>query len=175
MRCRLNQHLFLASWLTHANRGSASAHPSLLRVRPGLETQQSAGPGRFLFMSISIDAFLEETAAYRQYVLVLSDGSTISMTIAVGEDEADTAAEPFARDRNAVASGLITIADAPDAPEFPVIWVVTETRLILKKAVGDPTMSSELEELIGRYLGLFFVQIAPFAPQLAGIEVKPTA
>jgi hypothetical protein len=124
-------------------------------------------------MLMANDDFPSVALAYREYALVLAEGVKITLAITLGGPEADTQAAQFAREHEGLAYGLISILDMPDAPRSPIVWVVTESHLILAKAEGDPDVSEELEQLIGCHLGLFFVQTAPFAPQLAGIEIQP--
>jgi hypothetical protein len=126
-------------------------------------------------MLITHDDFPGEALAYREYALVPSDGPRITMAITLGDLEADTAAGRFAREHRALAYGLISILDMPDAPSFPIVWMISADQLILAKSTDDRDVPEELEQLIGLYLGLFFVQTAPFALQLAGIEIAPIA
>ncbi len=124
-------------------------------------------------MSVTNDDFPDEALAVREYVLVLSDGSRVSMAITLGDPEADGFAARLARENDAVAYGLISVLDAPEAPEAPIVWMVNADSLSLAKAAGDGKVSAELQGLIGLYLGLFFVQTAPFAPHLANIRLQP--
>jgi hypothetical protein len=126
-------------------------------------------------MLITNQDFPSEALAYREYALAVSDGSTITMAITLGDPEADTMPGRFAREHQALAYGLVSVLDMPGAPKFPIVWMVSSDQLILAKSTDDADIPAELQELIGLYLGLFFVQTAPFAPQLAGIEIAPIA
>jgi hypothetical protein len=113
--------------------------------------------------------------AYREYALMLPDGSKMTIAVTLGDLEADTIPARFARAHDGVAHGLVSVLDMPGAPELPIVWVVNASELILASAPGDREMSADLDALIGEHLGLFFVQTAPYAPELAGIELEPLA
>jgi hypothetical protein len=53
--------------------------------------------------------------------------------------------------------------------------MIRTDQLILAKSTNDDDIPEELKKLIGLYLRLFFVQTAPSAPQLAGIEIASVA
>jgi len=124
-------------------------------------------------MSIIDVASLSPPFACRDYELVLSDGSLLGVTISLCDLEANTAVGRFARAHHAVACGFVAVTGGPDSPEHPIVWVVDASSLILATEEGERPVSSELEVLIGEYLGLFFVQIAPYAPELGDIQLAP--
>jgi hypothetical protein len=126
-------------------------------------------------MPITTEGFPSEALAYREYALALSNGSRITMAITLGDPKANTMPGRFARKHRALAYGLVSVLDMPDAPKSPIIWMIRTDQLILAKSTNDDDIPEELKKLIGLYLRLFFVQTAPSAPQLAGIEIASVA
>ena len=80
-------------------------------------------------MSVTNDDFPDETLAFREYVLILADGSRVSMAITLGDPQADGFAARLARQNDALAYGLISVLDAPDAPDAPIVWMVNADTL----------------------------------------------
>jgi hypothetical protein len=63
----------------------------------------------------------------------------------------------------------------PDAPERPIVWIVDDHELSLAIEQDEEPISDEVEQMVELYLGLFFIQIAPTAPQLANVRIAPGA
>jgi hypothetical protein len=118
--------------------------------------------------------FPDEALAYREYVLVHADQQQITVGITLGDPEADTEAGRFAWSHNALAYGLVMV-NGVGAPEEPIVWMVADSQLMLATAEGNEPPSEELRSIIELYLGLFFIQTAPIAPQLALFRIVPNA
>jgi len=108
-------------------------------------------------------------------VLVLPDGSEITLAITLGDPDADNGAGRFVREYDASAHGLISIVGMADVPEFPIVWMVSGSSLLLAATTGDRAISEELQAIIELHLGLFFIQTAPVAPHLARFRIAPNA
>jgi hypothetical protein len=119
--------------------------------------------------------FPDGTLAYRGYDAELNDGAAISLGITLEDLEADTIAAQFARERKAVAYGLISVLEMPDDRKRPIVWIVDHNELSLALEVGEQPISAELVEVLQLYLGLFFIQAAPIAPQLGHVWIAPDA
>jgi hypothetical protein len=108
---------------------------------------------------------------YHEYEVELPTGPMVSLAITLGDLKADNLSARFARENKALAYGLVSILEMPNAPTHPIVWMVDDYELSLATEEDDPSISEEVEELVQLYLRLFFIQTAPIAPQLAGIEV----
>jgi hypothetical protein len=121
-----------------------------------------------------MEAFPDEALAYREYVLVHADQQHTTVAITLGNPEVDTEAGRFAWSHNALAYGLVMV-NGVGAPEEPIVWMVADSQLMLATAEGNEPPSEELRSIIELYLGLFFIQTAPIAPQLALFRIVPNA
>src|SRR5437868_2736675 len=97
--------------------------------------------------------FSDGTLTYREYVVVLSGGSRVTLAITLGDPDADGIAAEFAREKGALAHGLVSFMGLRDGPEFPIVWMVNASELTLAKATDDREVSNSLVELIAHYLG----------------------
>jgi hypothetical protein len=122
---------------------------------------------------LSSTDFPDGTLAYREYDVELNDGAAICLAITLGDLEADTIAAQFARERKAVAYGLISVLEMPDDRKSPIVWIVGDNKLSLAMGVDEQPISNELVEVLRLYLGLFFIQTAPIAPQLGHVWIAP--
>jgi hypothetical protein len=113
------------------------------------------------------------TLAYREYGAELNDGTPICLAITLGDLAADTIAAQFARERKAVAYGLISVLEMPDHRKRPIVWIVDDNELSLAMEMDEQPISAELVEVLQLYLGLFFIQTAPIAPQLGHVWIAP--
>jgi hypothetical protein len=110
--------------------------------------------------------------AYREYEVLLRGRATGSIAFTLGDMSLNTAPANFARMAGALAFGLISLADVPHAPVHPFIWTHDETRLEITVAAEEGDLSDELRGMIARYIVVFFAEIAPIAPELAGFRFK---
>jgi hypothetical protein len=122
---------------------------------------------------LSSTDFPDGTLAYREYDV--NDGAAICLAITLGDLEADTIAAQFARERKAVAYGLISVLEMPDDRKRPIVWIVDDNELSLAMEMEEQPISAELVEVLQLYLGRFFLETAPIAPQLGHVWIAAGA
>jgi hypothetical protein len=118
------------------------------------------------------DDLPDDAVAYREYEISLPDGGRASVAFTLGAPDLDTVPATMARVHGALAYGLISIADYPGAPEYPMVWLQTKTELGITVADDDEDLADPLKRMIARYLAVFFADIAPIAPELAALKLK---
>jgi hypothetical protein len=106
--------------------------------------------------------------AYREYEIPAPGRGTASIAFTLRRADA-TPVGDFARRPDAWAHGMVSVVDYPGIPYDPVIWLQTHTHLHLTAADHDRDLGNEQTQLIGRYLAVFFSDLAPIAPELAAI------
>jgi hypothetical protein len=116
--------------------------------------------------------FPDGAIAYREYEVPMPDGTTASLAFTLGDITIDSVPANFAREHGALAYGLVSVIDVPEAPQFPLVWTQNQTQLALAVADEDNDLSDSLKQVIARYIAIFFADIAPIAPQLAALQLK---
>jgi hypothetical protein len=107
--------------------------------------------------------------AYREYEIPAPGRGTASIAFTLRRADA-TPVGDFACRADAWAHGMVSVVDYPGIPYDPVIWLQTHTHLHLTAADHDRDLGDEQTQLIGRYLAVFFSDLAPIAPELAAIH-----
>ena len=109
--------------------------------------------------------------AYREYEVELEDHSTASIAITLGDFQTDTLAGRFAHEHDAIAYGLISVLNTPDAPARPIVWMVDTEHLSLAIEEDAKPVTRKLMEVLELYLDLFLAQVTPLAPHLEGVRI----
>jgi len=105
--------------------------------------------------------------ATREYDVTLPDGTLGRLGFALCDLTGDNALARHARRRQAVAFGLLSFADLPDAPRNALLWVRTRDGMEMTTADGDDQPSGELQRLVARHFIVFFDEVKELAPELA--------
>lgn len=105
--------------------------------------------------------------ATREYDVTLPDGTQGRLGFALCDLTADNALARHARRRQAVAFGLLSFADLPDAPRSAMLWVRTRDGMEMTTADGDDQPGGELQRLVARHFIVFFDEVKELAPELA--------
>lgn len=105
--------------------------------------------------------------ATREYDVTLPDGTQGRLGFALCDLTVDNALARHARRRQAVAFGLLSFADLPDAPRSAMLWVRTRDGMEMTTADGDDQPGGELQRLVARHFIVFFDEVKELAPELA--------
>jgi hypothetical protein len=106
--------------------------------------------------------------AYREYEAQLADGTPASIAFTLGD--ADGARQ------NARAYGLISVlARGQTSARDPLMWVEAGDTIALVPADGAAPVSDDVHRLILRFMPVFLREVAPLAPQLAGLTPDATS
>ena len=105
--------------------------------------------------------------ATREYEVTLPDGTQGRLAFALCDLAKDNALAQHARRRRAVAFGLLSFADLPDAPRNALLWVRTKDGMEMTTAEGDDQPVAELQRLVARHFIVFFDEIKDVVPELA--------
>lgn len=111
--------------------------------------------------------------ANREYEVSLPDGSKGKLSFALGDMAQDNAFTRHARSLDAVGFGVISFAGIPGAPQRAMLWTQTPTDTAMTVADGEPQPDRDLQHLIGRYLVIYFADIAAIAPELGEPRIRP--
>ncbi len=103
----------------------------------------------------------------REYDVTLPDGTQGKLAFALCDLAKDNALAQHARRRQAVAFGLLSFAELPDAPRNALLWVRTKDGLEMTTADGDDQPGGDLQRLVARYFIVFFDEVKDLAPELA--------
>jgi hypothetical protein len=120
--------------------------------------------------AFAIDDFLPEGAlAYREYQIVMPDGTRATVAVTLGDRIVPSISREFARRSGATFYGLIAVLDLPGAPEIPMVWTQRKTQTAIAAAAeGYAEMGKDLKLVVVRVLGMFFADIASIEPTLVG-------
>ncbi|WP_428672005.1 hypothetical protein [Reyranella sp.] len=102
----------------------------------------------------------EGAVAYREYKVTFG-GESGSITITLGQPDADTMPGRFARHMRAHAYGVISIVGLDAAPRFPIVWIMVDTKVALTMMGEGAELSGDLKRFVARYIGRFFADIEP--------------
>ena len=105
--------------------------------------------------------------ATREYDVTLPDGTQGKLAFALCDLAKDNALAQHARRRQAVAFGLLSFAELPDAPRNALLWVRTRDGMEMTTADGDDQPGGHLQRLVARHFIVFFDEIKDLAPELA--------
>lgn len=105
--------------------------------------------------------------ATREYEVTLPDGTRGKLAFALCDLAKDNALAQHARRRQAVAYGLLSFAELPDAPRSALLWVRTKDGLEMTTADGDDQPDGDLQRLVARHFIVFFDEVKELAPELA--------
>lgn len=119
----------------------------------------------------SLDSAPPEGAiAYREYEVTMPDANTANIAFTLGDPIVDSLAADYAHRNGALAYGLVSVLDVPDAPKHAMIWTLMATHVCIASVDDGDEMSAGLRHVIARYLTFFFAEIAPIAPELAPLR-----
>lgn len=105
--------------------------------------------------------------ATREYEVTLPDGTQGKLAFALCDLAKNNALAQHARRRQAVAYGLLSFAELPDAPRNALLWVRTKDGLEMTTADGDDQPDGDLQRLVARHFIVFFDEVKALAPELA--------
>ncbi|MGQ3298663.1 hypothetical protein [Reyranella sp.] len=105
--------------------------------------------------------------ATREYDVTLPDGTRGRLAFALCDLTRDNALAQHARRRKAVAFGLLSFAELPDAPRSALLWVRTRDGMEMTTADGDDQPAGDLQRLVARHFIVFFDEIKDLVPELA--------
>src|SRR4051812_29669794 len=94
------------------------------------------------------DDLPDGAVAYREYEVPLASGRNASSAFTLGKLNVDSVPANLAKQQNAKAYGLVSILDYPDAPQYPVVWLQTDTMLGIVVADDDKELSEELRQIV---------------------------
>ena len=117
------------------------------------------------------DLVVPGALAWREYQVPLPSRFTATISFTLGDPDHETWPAVVARQRGALAFGMLAIDDVPDAPEKAVLWTVERDRLSIICERDDPDPSEEVKQVLPRYFAMFFDDIRDVAPQLAAREI----
>ncbi|SKA34911.1 hypothetical protein SAMN02745126_05575 [Enhydrobacter aerosaccus] len=117
------------------------------------------------------DLVVPGALAWREYQVHLPSHVTATLSFTLGDPDHEAWPAVVARQRGALAFGMLAIDDVPDAPEKAVLWTVEQDRLSIICERDDPDHSEEVKRVLPRYFAMFFDDIKDLAPQLAAREV----
>ena len=107
--------------------------------------------------------------ATREYDVMLPDGSKGKLAFALCDLSRENALARHARQREAVAFGLLGFEGLPEGPRHPLLWVRTRTGMEMTTSDSDDQPGAELQRLVARYFILFFDDIKDVVPELAAL------
>ena len=108
--------------------------------------------------------------ATREYDVTLPDGTQGRLAFALCELSGDNALAQHARRRQAVAFGLLSFAELPDAPRNALLWVRTKDGMEMTTADGDDQPGGDLQRLVARHFIVFFHEIKDVEPELTSLS-----
>lgn len=100
------------------------------------------------------------TLAYRQYTVSMLNGPPARIAISLDDIASDSEAAKFAREAGASAFGHALLADHPDAPELPLIWMQTAAGIAAVAVGRDYQPTPELKAVIDSGLEAFLSELA---------------
>ncbi len=121
---------------------------------------------------LEVAAFPGEATAYREYPVLVSDGTSASIAFTLGNVENGSASAAIARELEAVAVGLVSLSDYPNAPPHPLYWVQTPTAFGIVVAEQDEQLSHDVQRVIRLYARAFFADIAAIVPVLSALHER---
>ena len=105
--------------------------------------------------------------ATREYDVTLPDGTQGRLAFALCDLVRDNALAQHARRRKAVAFGLLSFTELPNAPRNALLWVRTKDGMEMTTADGDDQPGGDLQRLVARHFIVFFDEIKDMMPELA--------
>ncbi len=105
--------------------------------------------------------------ATREYDVTLPDGTRGKLAFALCDPARDNALAQHARQRKAVAFGLLSFAELPGAPRNALLWVRTKDGMEMTTADGDDQPGGDLQRLVARHFIAFFDEVKDLVPELA--------
>ena len=105
---------------------------------------------------------------YREYEVLLNSGATGSITFTLGDMDRESPGALLARRAGALAFGLISLANVPGAPKYPFVWTHDAMQFGVTVEEDDADLSSELRNIIVRYICMFLDEFAPLVPEIDG-------
>ena len=110
------------------------------------------------------------TVASREYEYHFPDGTnaTFAVTLCLSDD---SDAAKVARDKGALAHGLVSVVGVPRAPLHPMLWLRTKDELVTLVAEDDPAVSDDLHRMLAQVMRAFFKDVRDVAPGLAALRL----
>jgi len=108
--------------------------------------------------------------ACREYSVSLRSGRKAKISFTLGAPDAGDAVAKLARDEGALAYGLVSISDDASFSERPLVWTHTEAELCIT-AIDEHSLEEDLQQIVARYLAVFFADISSVAPELAALRI----
>ena len=104
--------------------------------------------------------------ACREYEYHFPDGTSAAFAVTLRSSD-DSDAAKVARDKGALAHGLVSVVGVPRAPSQPMLWMLTKTELVTLIVEADPAVSDELHRMLVPVMRTFLKDVRDVAPDLA--------
>jgi hypothetical protein len=118
------------------------------------------------------DALPVGSLAYRKYEFTLN-GEDGSIALTLGDpNSADPIAVFAIQAAVAINFGMINVLGYSDGPSRTLVWALTSTELMMIPSDEDDDVSPGLHDVISKCLAMFFDEVAPLAPDLAGLRLS---
>jgi hypothetical protein len=103
--------------------------------------------------------------ASRKYEYHFPDGTNAAFSVTICLSD-DSDAAKVARDKGALAHGLVSVVGVPRAPSHPISWRLTKTEFVTV-VEADPAVSDDLHRMLIQVMRTFFKDVRDVAPGLA--------
>jgi hypothetical protein len=111
------------------------------------------------------------TVARREYEYHFPDGTSAALAVTLCFSD-DSDAAKAARDKGALAHGLISVVGVPRAPLRPMMWMLTKNELVTLVVEADPAVSDDLHRMLVPVMRTFFKDVRDVAPDLADLRLE---
>ena len=111
-----------------------------------------------------------DTVVFREYEYHFPDGHLATFAVILYRSD-DTETAKLARDRGALAHGLVSVGGLSGAPLHPVVWLRLPNELLTMVEDGDPAVSDDLHRMLVKVMKAFFKDVSNVAPDLAALGV----
>jgi hypothetical protein len=108
--------------------------------------------------------------ACREYEYYFPDGTSAAFAVTLcPSDDSDRA--KIARDKGALAHGLVSVVGMTRAPSHPILWIQTKDALVTLVAEDHSSVSDDLHHMLVQVMRAFFKDVREVAPDLAALRL----
>ena len=108
--------------------------------------------------------------ACRKYEYCFPDGTSAAFAVTLClSDDSDRA--KLARDKGALAHGLVSVVGMARAPSYPILWMQTKDTLVTLVAEDHSSVSDDLRRMLIQVMRTFFKDVRDVAPGLAALRL----
>jgi hypothetical protein len=111
------------------------------------------------------------TVASREYEYHFPDGTNAAFAVTLCLSD-DSEAAKVARDKGALAHGLVEVVGVPRAPLRPMLWMLIKNAFVTLVAEDDPAVSEDLHRMLVQVMRTFFKDVRDVAPGLADARLE---